>query len=441
MYALPAEPQVATPACTATSCEVTLDADAVLALADRLTAARRFTEAAPLLKSLEAANKFPAERHFLQGYIAVETAAYETAIKHFRSALSLRPDMTRARLELARTLALVGRNQASDYHFRLAGASGALPDDLSRAIFNARALLRDRNRLGLDVSFGLAPDTNINNATADQTVEVDFGGIRLPLELSEDARRTSGVGLTSTISGRARQPVGETTTLVAEGFGRFIVYPWSDRNFDDYSLNVAAGPEWSLSKGRTRLSVMGQGGGRWFAGRQLQSSLGARLVGEHILSRSLRLNANIDLRHLESGIDPGFGGEQYALRVTLDRVVRQSLIVTGGFTVRRDALLDPAFATTEAGLLLGLGGELPKGINIGASVDAAFAQADAVAPLLSDKRRQDWRLGARLTLGSRNLRLWGFSPVMVYSMQANYSSVSFFSFTRHRLELSMSRFF
>lgn len=441
MFALPAEPPVAASACAAASCEVTLDADAVLALADRLTIARRFAEATPLLEGLEQAGKFPAERHFLQGFIAVEVGDTEGAIAHFRSALALRPDMTRARLELARALALAGRNQASDYHFRLAGASGALPADLARAVFNARALLRDRNRLGLDFTVGVAPDTNINNATADQTIEIDLGGARIPLDLSNDARRTSGFGLTATLAGRARQPTGESSALVAEGFVRATVYPWAASNFDDYSLNIAAGPEWRPGQGRTRISVMGQGGGRWFAGRQLQGSAGVRVLGEHVLSRSVRLNVNLDVRHVRSAVNEGLGGEQYMLRLALDRVVRQSLILTAGLTVRRDALADPALALSEAGVFLGFGGELPLGINVGASLDVARAVSDAAAPFLSDRPRREWRYGSRLSFGLRNLRVFEFSPVLIYSMQANRSSIPLFSFSRHRVEFAMSRFF
>lgn len=417
-----------------------MDAEGVLALADKLTASRRFSEAQPFLSALEKSGKLSAERHFLQGYIAVETGKLAESVDHFRKALSLRPDMTRARLELARALAMQGRNQASDYHFRLAGASGALPADLARAVFNARALLRDRNRLGFDVSFGLAPDTNINNATADQTVEIDFGGARLPLELSDDARRTSGIGLVSTIAGRARQPVGETRALTAEGFVRGVLYPWAPSNFDDISLNLAAGPEWTLNAGRTRVAMLGQGGGRWFAGRALQSSLGLRAVGEHVLTRAVRLNATFDARQLSSELGDAFEGRQYALRITLDRVVKQSLIVTVGLTARRDALGDPANAMTEFGTLAALGGELPGGINIGATIDLARAVADAAAPILSDQPRREWRYGARLSLGSRTLRFWGFSPMLSYSMQANQSSVPLFSFRRHRMELTISRF-
>ena len=105
----------ATP-CTASGCSVSLTAEQLLRSADRLVSARRFDEARPLLAALALAPGYDMERQFLQGYIAAETGDPATAVKRFRAVLTQRPDLTRARLELARALMMLGRDSAADYH-------------------------------------------------------------------------------------------------------------------------------------------------------------------------------------------------------------------------------------------------------------------------------------------------------------------------------------
>lgn len=435
IVSLPPEP----PVCTSTACETIVSAEELLAMADRLTAARNFAQAEPLLKALEAADKLKPERQFLQGYIAVEQGQFDEAVKLFRSVLEARPDLVRARLELARVLALLGRNQAADYHFRLAGATGSLPDELARAVFAARAVLRNRDSVGFDVAFGLAPDTNINNASTERALEIDFLGERLPLQLSDDARQTSGLGLTATVAGRVRQPVGETLSVVGETFIRGTVYPTAKSNFNDYNLSLAAGPEWSLALGKTRLSALAQYSNRWLGGQQIQSSSGVKFIAEHTINRATRVTGVVDGRLLDSELGDGFGGKQLQGRISLDRVIWKSFVATASIAVRRDALRDPAFSTTEVGMLFGLSGELPMGVNVSAGFDIARSGADAAAPLLSSQPRRDWRYGTRLTVGSRRIQYAGFSPVIAYSYFGANSSVPFFSFSRHRLEVSVTR--
>ncbi len=437
----PAPPPPPPPACVAGTCEATLSADELLALADRLTMARRFAEAEPLLRALATVPRLAVERAFLLGYIAAESGRLEEAVRLFRFVLVQRPELTRARLELARALALLGRNQAADYHFRLAGAAGTLPADLARTVFAMRALLRDRDRIGVDVAIGIAPDSNINNATTERSLDIDILGEKVPLQLSDDARQTSGLGVTATLAARLRQPVGETLNLVAEAFARSTLYPSAPADFDDHALNLAAGPEWRSGDGRTRLSALGQVSGRWFAGRLLQRAGGVRLVAERTTDRATRLTGIIDVRLLGSAIGAAFAGRQLVARMTVDRVVKQSLILTAGATLRREDLNDPAFASTEAGLLLGLGGELPRGINLGLSLDAARGWADAALPLLASRPRTDWRYGARFTLASRRIRVLGFSPVVAYSFVGADSSIPLYSFARHRVEMTLARVF
>ena len=103
----------------------------------------------------------------------------------------------RVRLDLALAHFQARQDGRAAYHFRQ--ALGA-PDLLAAARDNALAFLdeiRRRKTWSVNTAVALAPDNNINAATRARIVEL-FG---LPAELSEDARQTSGVGLSVNVSG------------------------------------------------------------------------------------------------------------------------------------------------------------------------------------------------------------------------------------------------
>ena len=56
------------------------------------------------------------------------------------------------------------------------------------AISNARSIIRSKKRWKFGFDFGFAPDTNINSATNAQSVDVNFGPTRLPVQLDDAAR-------------------------------------------------------------------------------------------------------------------------------------------------------------------------------------------------------------------------------------------------------------
>ena len=134
---------------------------------------------------------------FLHGWIALRRGDWQIAIDRFRAMLARNPDLPRVRLDLAFAYFQAGEDRNAAYHFRLALGDKDLPP-----VVRARALafldrIRRRKSWSITGSLALAPDSNINAATGARQVAL-FG---LPAQLSEDARRTSGVGLSASILG------------------------------------------------------------------------------------------------------------------------------------------------------------------------------------------------------------------------------------------------
>lgn len=436
----PAEAAAASlePDCIAGICRVRLTAVQLLARAETLVRARRFAEAEPLIEALAQAPDMRLQSRFLAGYSASEQGDFGRAADIFKAILADDPKQTRVRLELARAMLGMGQTGAADRQFRLAEQDGDLPPDVARAVRGAREVIRSRRAWRFDVDFGIAPDSNINNATGNDSVTVYFGDTALPVELDRNAQARSGTGQTASVSGGIRLPVSPKVAVLADIDLNGTNY--AGVNFDDYQAQGAAGLEYRFT---TDLSVNAQAvaAQRWFGGSLASRQVGVKSGVQLSLGRMRRLGAQLDLRHTDARFDSSFSGWQGGLYLTGEQVIAQGLVASLGGFARRDWLRAESMSNTEGGINLGLGGELGAGINFGVGGSVSRAIFDAPMGLFSLEPRRDWRYSARLTLGNRKIRVLGFSPQANLSYLRTDSNVAFFSTDRIRLRMSLARYF
>ncbi len=415
-----------------------MTAGQVLKAAERLVLARQYEEAKPLLAALHQAPELAMQTAFLEGYVAVETGDLPTGVRRFRAVLADQPGMTRARLELARALMMQGKDKAADHHFRLAEESGDLPPEVARTIYASRGLIRDRRVWTVTLDLGLAPDSNINNATSDRTIDVIFGNTTLPMTLDDKARSRSGLGQTAALTTSVRLRLSDGLAVTADANGQAINYRGKDA--DDISALIAVGPELTLKDG-ARIGVAALGARRWFGGKLATSGLGGRLSFQKELTGGQRIGLQFEVRDQESGYGAAYGGTTYNAYASYERVVRRSMIASAVLFARRESLRADAYSSTEIGGNLGLGGELPWGINAGVNAGLSRAVYDEPIPYFSLEPRRDWRVNGRIYLGLRKVRLAGFSPSVTYSYNQSFSNLAFYNTDRHRVQVGMARFF
>lgn len=424
--------------CADGSCTVQMDGRALLDSAARLIEAERFGEAQVVLAALENSPELRAETSLLKGHVAMGLGNLDGAIGHFRNVLEQQPGQTRARLELARALMMAGRHSAADHHFRLAQQDDNLPDDIANLVRSARGLIRDRRGWNFNVEIGLAPDTNINNATDTDRVDLVAGSFVFPLSLAESSRAQSGIGQIAAISGGVDIGLSANIALSVDADARFTNYAGSD--FDDLSGTIAIGPEIRFSD-RNRLTVQALASQRFYGWDDAQRAYGLRANYQRVLNRGARLAVALDGRRIESGFGDQFSGWQFGLYGTYEQVLGRSLIASATLFGRREALRSDAYAHFEIGGRLGIGGELPLGINAGVSAGASRALYDGPLPLFSTEARSDWRFNGDVRLGLRSIRVLGFSPSIVYSYGRTDSTVSLFDTDRHRVQFALARYF
>jgi hypothetical protein len=421
-------------------CSMRMTAPQLLATTEKLVLDRRFEEARPLLAALALAPELSMEHHFLEGYVAAETGALDTAAKEFRAVLRDRPDMTRARLELARVLMLQGKDSAADHHYRLAAETGDLPPEIERTIREQRGVIRNRKNWYFNFDFGLAPDSNINSATSASTIDttLQYNGKPVEMVLGPDARRKSGIGQTLGAQGGVRLRLDDGLAMVIDGDGQIINQP--GKRSDDVTALLAAGPELTMTNG-TRIGIQAVGVGRWYGGTAAQKGGGLRVNYQRDLSAGQRIGLRLDARHTDSDFSRAYGGWQFAGSGTYERVINHTMVASASGFVRREELRSRAYSSTEGGFNAGIGGELPYGLNGGLSAGISRAIFDAAIPFLSTEPRKDWRLNGRAYMGLRSVRVLGFSPSVTYSFARNASNIRLYDTTRHRFQFELARYF
>ena len=416
-------------------CTMRMTAPELLRATEKLVFARRFDEARPLIEALRQAPEMSMEANFLHGYVATETGDLKGGEKAFRAVLRDRPELTRARLELARVLMLEGKDSAADHHYRLAEEAQDLPPEIERTIRLQRGVIRDRRNWHLNLDVGLAPDTNINNATDSRSISI-FG--QDGYVLSRDARRESGIGQTANISSGVRLRLSDGLAMVLDADGQIVNQP--GKAADDISALIAAGPELTM-KGGARVSIQATGVQRWYGGKVAQQGGGIRLNYQRNLDAGARIGVQADIRHITSGYSNEYDGWQYAGYATYERVVHRTMVASATAFLRREDLHARPYSSTEAGYSVGIGGELPRGINAGVSVGISRAWYDAPLLLFSEQTRRDWRVNARAYVGLRSVRVLGFSPSLTYTYNRTQTPIDFYRTDRHRLVFGLARYF
>ncbi len=420
------------------NCKVRMTAEELLGAAEKLVHERRFAEAAPMLAALENAPQLSMQRQFLTGYSAIEQGDLDTAVKHFRAALVNNPEQTRIRLELARALMMQGKNASADHHFRLAGQTKDLPEDVLQTIRASRGILRNEKQWNFNFDFGFAPDSNISNGTSATTVDANFGNQTIPLELSPESRKRSGIGQTASLGSSAKLSLAGPTKLVIDSEAQLINY--KGKKFDDFSGQLAIGPSFKLSD-TTDLTLQAMGSQRYYGGQRAATSFGARTSLQINVGNSQRIGLSVDGRHTNSGFANLYTGWQLGAYASYERVVARSLIASASVFARRDLFNSKAYSSAEFGANLGIGGDLPKGITAGISAGVSRAVFDAPLPVFSLKPREDLRFNARATVGLRKLRWLGFSPSVTFSYTKSASSLPLYDSARKRVAFSFARYF
>jgi hypothetical protein len=402
-----------------------------LAVASRLFDTERYDDAAVLLNQLAVDGVGGVEREFLDGMVALAQKDYPRAEARFRKILEANPSLLRVRLELARVLFLQRKDEAADYHFRLASAEH-LPKAAADNIARFREAIRARRAWRFNLNFGIAPDSNINSATSKERVDI----LGLPFQLDPSARARSGTGIIVAADASVRMRRDSKVPIYLAVYGRMVRY--SHHQFDDVYVGGEAGPEFRLAGGRLRIT--GTALNRWYGGRQLVSSVGGRLNFDKIIGGKWGVEASLSVRRNSYARRSDVDGWDIDASLSANRAIGPSAIGFAYLGLQRSIDKDPGQSCWNGRIGGGLIKEIGWGLRPQLAVEVGRRVGDApLAPF--SKTRREWRLQVSASIYKRDWNIAGFAPSLRISYTRDFSTIRLYEQRRLRAEFGITKAF
>ena len=403
-----------------------MEAGRLLLKAGRLRDARTFLEQAH-----PAGEEERIERLFLLGRIEMRLGMPRRAARRFEEILVLRPELTRARLELASAYYAAGHDEKAKYHFEAALAD-RLPSTVETAVEDFLGRIDARRRWSGSISAALLPETNPVRRTGSETVQI--GGV--PFRLTEDARASSGVGMLVSGGASFSPALGEDLRGVLAASAAAKLYREPDWN--DVTIQGEIGLARLFDEG----SVSGglRAGRRWLGGDPYSRSLGPWMRGRVRLSNTTRLHGSASAERLTHDGRPRRDGWRIAVAPGLVHAIDGRISIRADFDLEAVTAREDRRGSRMAGLRISVSRAFEGGLSVTPSV-AVHVRGHSDRDPLFDRTRTDrqLRIGARAL--HRALQYDGFAPYIALFLEWNRSNIPIHSYRNRGVALGVTRAF
>jgi tetratricopeptide (TPR) repeat protein len=400
-------------------------------LADKLFAQGDLAGAEEILIALtqDPHPELRAEARFRLAAVREKRGNLDGAVAALRELLAEQPDANPARLELSRILAEQGHSGAAQHELERAQAAG-LPADVARTVGRFASLLSATKRRGASIEISAGPDSNVNRSTGSSLIDT----VIAPFELSPDARRQAGVGVSIGAQAYSRDPIGKGSLLTRVG-AHADLYPGKGR-FNDIQLYGGTGPEFDTGIGRIRPALTLEQ--RWYGQKAYSSGVGGALSLTKVLSPKSQIELDGSVVHQAIHHNAFLDGTRYAGSATWDRLLSERTTLRLNL---RGAILD-ARSRPESLRQGSVEAILARDLGWGnAFGDIAYTKTHGLEDIaLFGKTRNDDRVD--LGAGFVARRRWnGFTPLARLSYTRSWSNIALYDYSRVRLDLGLSRDF
>lgn len=410
-----------------------LDPAQMFAGAERLLAAGQIDEAETLLLALtsDPDRAVRSEARFRIAQLRIAAGQRTEAAVLLRRILDDEPDAARVRLELARLLVEMGEEGDAARQLRQAQATG-LPPDIARVVDQFSTALRSVAPFGASVELTLAPDSNINRATARDSLDTGL----FPIDLDEDARARSGLGVAASGQIFGRLPIGGELRLLPRVSGSARLF--RDSRFNDIGADVRLGIERRDSSGG-RLTLSAGHDRRWFGGRLFTQSAVFGLDWLRPSGRTAQFGLSASVSDQRFPTSRGQDGRLWQGGGTYEFAVSRQAGVSVSLSGARQSAADPGFSNWSGGVS-GLAWLDAGRSTYFATISARRLVADAPF-FLFVQPRQEWLLRGVAGVTLRQLSLSGFAPIVRLIAERNSSTVGLFAYRRIAGEIGLTRAF
>lgn len=400
--------------------------------AQTLAEQKRTDEAVRILRALTQDRNpaYRAEARFRIAQLLAARKDYAGAVIWYRQLLAEQPNVVPVRLALGQAFYALKDYDNAERQFRFARAGDITPA-VKASIDRYLYLIRLERRFSYTLSVAAAPDTNLNAGPTTSTVSI-FG---LPFELSDQARKHSGVGASvdaggewsPSISGQTRLRLGAQAHRAEYGGGAF----------DDMTLSVYGGPRF-IGR-RWELSPLATAFRRWYGNQFYEDGAGATLQGAYYPAARIGVTASLGAQQTTFA-QRDMSGPAVSTALGAFYTLNSAAVVSGEVAASRQQARLPLYSNTAVQLQLGYYRDLPLGFSI--AVQPSFARIDYVGEYgFFGVVRRDRVWQAQASVLNRKIDWWGFTPRAAYTFTSTSSSIGLFAYDRQRVEMGLTRNF
>ena len=365
---------------------------------------------------------------------------YDKAIAAFRLILVNRPELIRARLELARTFFLKGQDGLARRHFELVLAGG-VPPVVAANIRRFMNVMQARKRWTGYFGAAFAPDSNLNAASESEIIYIDTAFGRLPFQREGDFGARSGLGVSVWGGGEYQHPLGQKLRLRVGSDVSQREYSGSE--FDQLFLAAHAGPRW-LAGPITELSLLGTAQRQWLGGEPYVDETGVRLELDRRLTPRMWARGTASYRERDHQQRDFLDGPQVGFNLSLAWTPAPTLRVHATVGYGRDHAASEHWRNLSQWGRVGTSLALPLGFTLGTSAQIQrtyYHGSGRVHLTLNGRKRLDRTRTFTVSVLNRAFTLFGFSPQLAVIHEARLTNAQAQDYDRNRAELRFVRQF
>ena len=453
------------------------DAQVVAAIdaTERLLATNRGAEALSIIRPVAEARPDSTQAAFSMGLSALaagDQAAqaganprkeptreyFDIAVRTFRGMLVKDPSLLRVRLELGRALFsrgvclqpppnlmkhILGDDcWAAEQHFIRTIGRG-VPPSVALNIRRFIRVIRARKQAQGSLNLALAPDTNINNSTSADTVNI----LGLPFQLDDNARAQSGIGLVGTLNGQYQRPIPKwkyfpgVAARLRVG-GNIFRREYSGGQFDDYNYGVHAGPRFIGNSGD--MSVLFQADRRQVNGRPYSQQYGLTLEGQRMIVPKIWVTGAAGIARVTPLNSTGQAGDK---GLTWNVITTTSysmfpwlnLRIIGGMSREKTGRIQTRHQSRWLGVTANW--DLPYGFTVTGAQQLFLTRYDEPVYIFGNDSPDTRMWFSRVALFNRQIRFMGFSPSISFIREDRSANLTVFQYKRYRVESGVVRVF
>ena len=359
------------------------------------------------------------------------------AITALRTILIDRPDLVRVRLELARAFFLNRDDGLARDHFERVLAGNPPPSVVANVQLFLNSI-RARRRWSTYFGFALLPSTNIGRDPNENTIITIPGLPDFPF--SPDETRKSGVGISVWAGGQYHYPLTERVRLLLGSNASLQQYP--GKEFDRMSFSGHVGPSW-LAGRNTEVSLLTNVRKNWVGASLYSSDIGAKLQVGHRLTRRINFTGQVYWQRSKFQTNKFLDGPLREFSLYGNWLITPTVRAEGAAGYARERPKNPLYHYTSRWGRIGVSVILPRGFTLGASYELRRKQykGGSIFATLDGLSRRDRTRILRASVYNRAFTLYGFSPQLTITNEAQKSNGQFHNYKSTSAELSFVRQF